>query len=216
MWPWPGKPKRDLPVIDYNEDTDEEDSENEFGLPENAFASPRVPHHTRAGSPAEEASVYPSLADNVDEDLVQVRQTLQNIGHTPIFRPVQPEDTEEVVTGIVIGQADTKADLGDENEAPPVARMVNYDKADGEDEEKAMQSAINAVRNVKWDPDDVAFFFKQAEIKMKSNGVAKNFTKLEVITTILPKNVIDEVKTTSFENYKVLSRIFSMTLSILR
>ena len=34
----------------------------------------------------------------------------------------------------------------------------------------------------------------RVEIQMKSNGVKKNFTKLEVLTTILPNEVIEEIK----------------------
>ena len=35
--------------------------------------------------------------NKVDEELDLVRQTLQNVGHTPVFRPGQPEDPEEEV-----------------------------------------------------------------------------------------------------------------------
>ena len=57
-----------------------------------------------------------------------------------------------------------------------------------------MQGAVLAVKNLQFDESDLNFYFKQLEIKMKSNGVKKNYTKLEVLTSILPKRVIDEVK----------------------
>ena len=72
--------------------------------------------------------------------------------------------------------------------------MANYDATDGVDSDRAMQDAVAQLRNVKFDENDLDFFFNQAEIKMKSAGVKKNFTKLEVLTTILPHKVIEQVK----------------------
>ena len=75
-----------------------------------------------------------------------------------------------------------------------IARMPNYDALNGVDEDKAMQNATAALRNFKFMEDDLTFFFQQLEIKMKSNGVKKNFTKLEVLTTVLPIHVINGIK----------------------
>ena len=74
MFGWGGRPSRNLPTVDYNEDSSDED------LP---FVSPKRPSVTRAGSP--ELLAVPQLSDNVDEDLEQVSQTLKNIGHCSIL-----------------------------------------------------------------------------------------------------------------------------------
>ena len=88
---------------------------------------------------------------------------------------------------------------------PPQAVMAFEDEnaADGAD---ALNKAIQGLRNFVYDPQDLKFTFQQLEIKMKAAGVRKNFTKLQTLTTILPKEVIDEIKNllrkeeTEFEN----------------
>ena len=86
MFSWSGRPKRNTPEVNYKEDSD---SEEDFNSPLN---SP-PPVNTRQGSPV--LLAIPQLNDNVDEDLEQVSQTLQNIGHTPLFRKKQPKDLPE-------------------------------------------------------------------------------------------------------------------------
>ena len=99
---------------------------------------------------------------------------------------------EEVVEeGLVVG---IEAIADNQNRNDQVARMPNYDSLNGVDDDKAMQNATAALRNFKFMEDDLTFFFQQLEIKMKSNGVKKNFTKLEVLTTVLPVHVINGIK----------------------
>ena len=93
MWGWGGRPRRDLPQVNYNEQSSEDDYDS-------PLVSPSRPVQTRAGSPVELA--VPTLADNVDEDLEQVRRVLQNVGHTHTFRNTKikvdgSEETEEVI-----------------------------------------------------------------------------------------------------------------------
>ena len=72
----------------------------------------------------------------------------------------------------------------------------NYDAAHADDEaDNAMDKAINALKNKAWAEDDLKFYFSQVEIQMKKAGVKSNFTKLQVLATILPKKVEDEIKT---------------------
>ena len=94
---------------------------------------------------------------------------------------------EGFVAGLPVG--------GDVRVQPEPRIMVNYDEENGEDAPaSAMQDACRSVARIEFDQTDLNFFFKQVEIKMKSSGVKKQFTKMEVLTTILPKKVIDEVK----------------------
>ena len=189
MWSW-GRPKRDLPEIDYNEDSSEED----LNLPDNAFDSPLQspvrPVNTRAGSPANLA--VPTLCDNVDEDLNQVQQTLRNLGHTPLFRKNQPEDsTEDEIAGEVIGQPEKELQEG----APERVIMAAFEDINENDDDKALSAALGNLKGLEFDQNDVKFFFNQLEIKMTSAGVKKQYTKLQVLGSAIPKHVQDQVKT---------------------
>ena len=79
---------------------------------------------------------------------------------------------------------------------PPVmAPTVNYDAAHADDEaENAMDKAINSLKNHAWMEEDLKFYFGQVEVKMKAAGVKSNFTKLQVLSTIVPAKVIAEIK----------------------
>ena len=109
-----GRPRRDIPPANYREVSSEDEDD---------FRSPARPPVTREGSPP--LLAVPQLNDNVDEDLERVAQTLQNVGHTPLFRPgFEPEVEEEVIEGHTVGVAvcnKVKAD-------PPRPKMVNYDQ----------------------------------------------------------------------------------------
>ena len=97
------------------------------------------------------------------------------------------DSSEVVTTGTVQGQGKGEANCQEAIMPDP----VNYDKADGEDDANAMSSAINALKGKEFEENDLKFYFKQVEIKMKGAGVKKNFTKLEVLSSILPTRVIN-------------------------
>ena len=120
MFGWGGKPSRNLPTVDYNEDSSSDEE-----LP---FVSPKRPSVTRAGSPT--LLAVPQLCDNVDEDLEQVSKTLKNIGHTKLFRPSNSED-EEVIEGHIVGFPANKAVKA--GQPAPAAIMVDFDQANEDD-----------------------------------------------------------------------------------
>ena len=71
----------------------------------------------------------------------------------------------------------------------------NYDAAHADDEaDGAMDKAIATLKNFHWMEEDLKFYFAQVEVKMKAAGVKSNFTKLQVLSTLLPKKVIEEIK----------------------
>ena len=72
--------------------------------------------------------------------------------------------------------------------------MVNFEDENGEDAAKALQEACANVNKDLWDPKDLHFFFNQIEIKMAAVGVKKQYTKFQVLSTVLPKKVIEQVK----------------------
>ena len=79
----------------------------------------------------------------------------------------------------------------------PVINMpdiVNFEDENGTDDNRALQEATRALDKLQWNDCDVPFFFAQAEIKMGSVGAKKQFTKFQVLSSILPPKVIEEVK----------------------
>ena len=71
---------------------------------------------------------------------------------------------------------------------------VEFEDENGVDEPGALKEACRNAASVEWDDEDIRFFFNQVEIKMAAVGVKKNFTKLQVLSTVIPKRVQDEVK----------------------
>ena len=143
---------RNKDAVNYNEDSEEDLEEGlVFDSP---LTSPTRPCQTRAGSP--QILAHPTLGDNVDEDLDQVRQTLRNIGHTPLFRgdpegqealdktdlaktdlDESDEISEEIKeSGVVTGAAGGDCQVQDQ----PV-RMVNYDQQNEDDDANAFSNA---------------------------------------------------------------------------
>ena len=187
MWGW-GRPRRNLPEVNYNESSEDE-VDQDFESP---LVSPNRPVNTRAGSPVELA--VPTLADNVDEELEAVSQTLRNIGHTPLFRQNSQDlpEAEVVEVGFIAGHPAASA-VAD----PPPAAMpdvIPFETENGVDDARALQEACGNLKLLQWDDADVKFFFQQAEIKMAAVGTKKQYTKFQVLSTIIPKKVQDEVK----------------------
>ena len=199
-------------TVNYNEDTEESEEDLEEGLNfDSPLASPSRPVQSREGSPQELA--HPTLNDNVDEELAQVSQTLLNIGHTPLFRrqsighnslsrgvpegeeasPV--EDIEDIVveeSGVVI--EDPLIDNCQEPPEVPDPPVMPFDTENGEDEARALHEALRSLQNYEWNQDDILFYFGQIEIKMAAAGVKKQFTKFQILSSIVPTHVINQIK----------------------
>ena len=155
MFGWGGRPSRNQPAVDYNEDTSSEED-----LP---FVSPKRPSVTRAGSP--QLLAVPQLSDNVDEDLEQVSQTLRNIGHTKLFRSSNsevisdPDLDEEVVSGKVIGDPNPAEVCAPANAAIMPDAAVAYDLATGEDDEDVYKNI--ATLKLPFNPEDPKILVQQ-------------------------------------------------------
>ena len=183
MWGW-NRPQRNVPRQNYREESSDEDP----------FLSPVRPQVTRAGSPQE--LQYPPLADNVDEELAAAAHRLNT---RPLYRPdrslVEPlGDEVDVVEGQVVGfpnqDNNAKGDSGGEGDPD----IMPFDTEDGVDENRALNEALQRLERYPYNGDDLLFYFQQIEIKMAAAGVKKNFTKFQVLSSIIPINVLNEVK----------------------
>ena len=204
MWNsyWSGRPRRNVPQVNYNQDSSEEDYDS-------PLQSPNRPPPTRAGSPVELA--IPTLGDNVDEELESVAQTLNNVGRTHMFRntrpavpdrpdpeggeqpqlEVHPLGSEEVINEGFINQVPVE-ELG--AEAPPnnLVAMANYDQENGVDDDNAFSNA----RDVKlpFNKHDIRLWFSLIESKMQFAGIKKQWSKRQVLIQLIPAEYHNDFK----------------------
>ena len=163
MWGW-GRPKRDLPEINYNESSSEASDEDfEGGLKfDSPLRSPQGPLNTREGSPLNNVAGGPTLADNVDDileeaqyklhDIAVVREEIEEI--TDLLDTVDTKvdakgrknhhqliiEDQVVVEGRI--QVKPEAENAAENNMPdPPPQPVNYDREGKEDGDKASENA---------------------------------------------------------------------------
>ena len=67
---------------------------------------------------------------------------------------------------------------------PPVM-TTSYDEATcrvADEDDSALPNAIRALKNLAWNKDDLKFYFIQAELKMRTAMVKRNYTKYLVLT----------------------------------
>ena len=223
MWGWV-RPKRNVPEVNYNESSDDED---QYDSP---LVSPTRPPPTRAGSPAELA--VPTLNDNVDEELEVVRQTLSNVGHTHTFRNTRPEvpevrpdpegtahpdqqtdepsavateeilGEEEVVEGHIVEVADNlkvEADNGETEDGNnlPVANAIMPDAVDFDQANtNDGEKAQDLARSVKveFNAADIRFWFSELEAEMLTANIGKQWLKKTVLQRNLPTRQKEDVK----------------------
>ena len=81
---------------------------------------------------------------------------------------------------------------------PPNAIMppavVDFEVENGDDTAGAMDQASRYLHSLAWSYDDLAFYFTQAEVKMASAGVKKQFTKFQILTMVIPTKIQNQVK----------------------
>ena len=81
-----------------------------------------------------------------------------------------------------------------DNAEMPDDNIVAFEDEDGTDDNRALQEARSALARFEWDENDIHFSFNKIEIEMAAVGVKKNYTKFQVLSTVIPKKIIDEVK----------------------
>ena len=176
------------PQLSSGQESSDEDDNN--------FVSPRRPPQSPSASPR--ALLVP--------DQPQVQEVLESAGRA--LRNTAARQQRQGREGEVVAAAAAAA-------AVMPDRIVAFQDEDGLDEAGALREACRNVEKIEWDDNDVAFFFSKVEIKMSAVGVKKQYTKFQVLSTVLPKKVEDQLKPilvkteTEFPNkdaYKLLKK----------
>ena len=163
-----------LPVNQLSSDSDEDNYESPVDEDPNLLLSPRRPHQSPTASPR--ALLQPD-PQSVEEVLEEAQNQLQNL----------PARDARAERRNALRQAQEDAEAA-------AAVIMAFEDENGTDGADALNKAIQSLKNLAYDPQDLKFTFQQLEIKMKAAGVKKQFTKLQTLTTVLPKEVIDEIK----------------------
>ena len=202
LWNW-GRPRRNLPEVNYaeNSSTDEEDLETGLNF-ESPLNSPRRPLPTRQGSPSGIVEGGPTLADNVDDTLEEVQWKLHDIavvreeveevtdllesadtkvGEDPLKDDTFGEIVEE--SGYVVGTAHQgDCEVGpshnseeEDSEGEEVDIMADFDTINGEDAEKAAEKL--GTLQCPYDKDDLDYWFSELEGQLEVIGVQSQWTK---------------------------------------
>ena len=112
-------------------------------------------------------------------------------GSTIVYVDSDETQEEEVVSGIVVGAA---AGSNLKNPNMPNPPIVNFEDENAADDPQALQNACRNLERFNWDPNNLKFTFQKLEIKMSAVGVKKQYTKFQVLSTVIPKEVEDEVQ----------------------
>ena len=182
------RPSRNIPRVNYNESNESSDeAEETFNSvvsdlsPPNTPLSPSNPNFHLQTSPPPIRQVLTDVASK----LVTV-EAIQSV--VPNWRPLESEEEEVIEVNFKVAPDNDKVSN------MPNDAIVNFEDEDGKDDAEAMREACRNLSRLECDLSDLKFFFKQAEIKMSAVGVKSNYTKFQVLQTIIPSKVVNEVK----------------------
>ena len=136
----------------------------------------------RAQKRAERQKLLQSAIE-AQQEADQVIKDLQSLD-PDIF---EGDSNASEVTSDILDDTEDSATMPDDN-------IVNFEDEDGNDNANAMQEACRNLQRLEFEESDLDFWFSQVEIKMGAVGVKKNFTKFQVLSSIIPKKVIEQCK----------------------
>ena len=177
-----------MPVNHVSSDEDTYESPVEEDALNN-LVSPQRPRQSASASPRALLQPDPPPTDEV---LQSVGEQLRNLAGRSerAERRNAVRQAQEVAAAAAEIEENRLAQLHQAETMPIVA----FEDENGVDEPRALQEACSNLKNFVWDNSDLAFTMNQVEIKMSAVGVKKQYTKLQVLSNVLPKEVIDQVK----------------------
>ena len=174
------RPQRNIPRHNYHESSEESEADESFNSVVSDLNSPVTPHTTPQTSPQPTDQVLADAVANLR--VVEAIQAVQ-----PNWPPLDEE--EEVIEGHIVQEPDQKV-----LQEPDMPDIVPFETEDGTDDARALQEACHNLAKLQFNQCDLDFWFNQAEIKMQAVGVKKNYTKFQVLSTIIPEHVTNQVK----------------------
>ena len=102
-------------------------------------------------------------------------------------REPQPSPSKKPpLSNLPSSEDENENDLEGSDNSNEMAPTVNYDAHHADYKgENAMEKAISSLKNHPWMEEDLKFYFSRVEVKMKAAGVKSNFTKLQVLSTMI-------------------------------
>ena len=179
------RPSRNLPPVNYSEDTEDSEAEETFNSVASNISTPTTPL-----SPSNPYFLLQPSPPPTSQVLNDVASNLTPIAAIQAVKPNWPVLGDEEELEDLVAAAPDNLEVA----AMPNDAIVNFEDEDGTDDANAMQEACRNLQRLEFEHNDLDFWFNQVEIKMSAVGVKKNFTKFQVLTTIIPKKVIDQVK----------------------
>ena len=129
------------------------------------LVSPNRPHQSPSASPRALLRPDPPAADEV---LESVGNRLRNL----------TAREERAANRNATRRAQEQAAAAAEAAVPVAGAMTDYDATNGVDGADALSKAIQALKPVQWEDEEIKWFFNQVEIKLETAGVKKQWTKL--------------------------------------
>ena len=152
------------------------------------LVSPNRPHQSASASPRALLRPDPPPAEEVLREVSQQLRALPSREERVANRNAVREAAEAAAAAAVVPHRP-------EAEPANMPPALPYDESSADNEEdSALPNAIRALKNLAWNTTDLKFYFNQAELKMRTHLVKKNYTKYLVLTSILPENVTEQLK----------------------
>ena len=165
--------------VNYAEVSEEEDLEEGLVF-DSPLTSPTRPHQSPSVSPRRLLQPDPPPTP---EALQVVTDKLKDLAHSSDEDSddilASDEASEDILEGHIVVPAETTvANMPDQ-------AVINFEDENGEDTAGALREGIQAVAKINWDDNDLKFVFKKMEISIAAAGAKKQYTKFQILSTIL-------------------------------
>ena len=107
-------------------------------------------------------------------------------------QPTPPTDDEPALADDDFHSAGEEEQENQPQPQPQPVIMADFDAENGNDPNDVYTKAAHI--KLEYNPNNVEFWFNQIEAKMRFAGVASQWTKLQVLITLIPSNVSEEIK----------------------